>query len=407
MMRDPHCLVRPLHSARNEVCARHFDRNVVRLPPTEEHLEVRERYQDEAVEGLAEHPTLLGDRSDHVKTLTEDAYVLADRIDVLEQLLGDVSADDSYGMMVAHVDIADGTSTGEHVVLTNLVRSGDPEDRDVGLGVVLPHDVPDGNRPTVLHTHRDRLWHRRHHGFCVGFGEAGAPLQPAPFFIVEQSDPNRGPSHLERVSPDQRAGEILFHVRVHPRDDRDHRYQERDRHDDSEQRKEGPQLVEADLLECRGDYVGEAHDLISATAAVSATNYSYLSASTGSSLAARAAGSKPNRIPVKALVPSAVTTAEIGVDAGTAGNAVLIPNATRMPRTSPIEAPMLVSVAASTRHGQRIALLVAPRAFRTPISRVRSVTLIIMIATTPTPPTSNPTDDSASPTTKKVPNSLL
>jgi hypothetical protein len=68
---------------------------------------------------------------------------------------------------------------------------------------------------------------------------------------------------------------------------------------------------------------------------------------------------------------------------------------------------MLVSVAASTRNCQRMALLVAPSALRTPISRVRSVTLIIMIATTPTPPTSSPTDDRAMPTTKKVPKSLL
>ena len=68
---------------------------------------------------------------------------------------------------------------------------------------------------------------------------------------------------------------------------------------------------------------------------------------------------------------------------------------------------MPVSVTASTRNCQRIVQRVAPSALRTPISRVRSVTEIIMIATTPTPPTSRPTDDSASPTTKKVPNSFL
>ena len=38
---------------------------------------------------------------------------------------------------------------------------------------------------------------------------------------------------------------------------------------------------------------------------------------------------------------------------------------------------------------------VAPSALRTPISRVRSVTEIIMIATTPTPPTISPTLESA------------
>jgi hypothetical protein len=49
---------------------------------------------------------------------------------------------------------------------------------------------------------------------------------------------------------------------------------------------------------------------------------------------------------------------------------------------------------------------VAPSALRTPISRVRSVTEIIMIATTPTPPTSSPTAESVRPMTNSVPNSL-
>ena len=50
---------------------------------------------------------------------------------------------------------------------------------------------------------------------------------------------------------------------------------------------------------------------------------------------------------------------------------------------------------------------VAPSAFRTPISRVRSVTLIIMIATTPTPPTMSPMADSTIITRKNMPNTLL
>ena len=48
-----------------------------------------------------------------------------------------------------------------------------------------------------------------------------------------------------------------------------------------------------------------------------------------------------------------------------------------------------------------ISRLVAPSALRTPISRVRSVTEIIMMATTPTPPTMSPTPDSATMTAKK------
>ena len=78
-----------------------------------------------------------------------------------------------------------------------------------------------------------------------------------------------------------------------------------------------------------------------------------------------------------------------------------------MPSTRPTEAPIPVSVTASTRNCQRIVHRVAPSALRTPISRVRSVTEIIMIATTPTPPTIRPTEESASPTMKNVPNSFV
>ena len=79
----------------------------------------------------------------------------------------------------------------------------------------------------------------------------------------------------------------------------------------------------------------------------------------------------------------------------------LIARATSAPSAIPIRQPMRVSVAASTRNWNMISCRVAPSALRTPISRVRSVTEIIMIATTPTPPTISPTLDSAIITTKK------
>ena len=69
----------------------------------------------------------------------------------------------------------------------------------------------------------------------------------------------------------------------------------------------------------------------------------------------------------------------------------------------PTAPPTSVSVDASTRNCHRMARRVAPKALRTPISRVRSVTEIIMIATTPTPPTINPIDDSTSITRKNIP----
>jgi hypothetical protein len=89
------------------------------------------------------------------------------------------------------------------------------------------------------------------------------------------------------------------------------------------------------------------------------------------------------------------------------GVRLLTSPATMVPPTSPIAAPMLVSVAASTRNCQRIVAFVAPSALRTPISRVRSVTLIIMMAMTPTPPTSRPTPESAIMIRKNTPKKPL
>jgi len=76
----------------------------------------------------------------------------------------------------------------------------------------------------------------------------------------------------------------------------------------------------------------------------------------------------------------------------------------RPPPTSiPAAPPTSVRVDASTRNCHRIARRVAPSALRTPISRVRSVTEIIMMATTPTPPTISPMDESTSIARKNMP----
>ena len=61
-----------------------------------------------------------------------------------------------------------------------------------------------------------------------------------------------------------------------------------------------------------------------------------------------------------------------------------------MPSTPPAE----VRNTASSRNCQRISIRRAPSALRTPISRVRSVTLIVMMLITPMPPTISAIDDS-------------
>src|SRR5207237_4296375 len=161
--------------------------------------------------------------------------------------------------VVSYIDLADGTSAGEDVILNHLEWRRDAEDGDVGLGPVPPHQVRDGNRPTGLHADRHGFWHCGHHGVGIGFGNARTSLQAAPFFVVEEADPDWGSPHLKRVRADQRAGQVLLHVRVHARDDGHDGNQERHRDDDPEEGEERPQLVDADLLESSGYDVGEAH----------------------------------------------------------------------------------------------------------------------------------------------------
>ena len=62
-----------------------------------------------------------------------------------------------------------------------------------------------------------------------------------------------------------------------------------------------------------------------------------------------------------------------------------------MPRTP----PTAVRVMASVRNCQRMSRRLAPRALRTPISRVRSVTETSMMFMTPTPPTTRPMEEMA------------
>src|SRR3989442_1540015 len=134
--------------------------------------------------------------------------------------------------------------------------------------------------------------------------------------------------------------------------------------------------------------------------------HSYLNASTGSSLAARPAGTTPKISPIAIETAHATTALHTGTRASNWSAALSsspIESPSRMPSTPPIN----VSVAASTRNCHRISRRVAPRALRTPISRVRSVTETIMIAMTPIPPTNRATLESTSITRKNAPVSLL
>ena len=220
---------------------------------------------------MPEHATFLCDRSDDGESLADDPDILADRIHVLEQLLGHVRADDRDRCVIAHIDVADGAPVVEHVVLDDLVRRGDAEYGDIGLRLVAPYDVGNRSGPAGLHADRHCLRDRGNYRVRIRLGDARPPLQLFPLLIVEESDADRSPSHLESVRANERAGEVLLHVRVHARDDGDDGDEERHGHDDPEQREKGAQLVDADLLERSGDYIDEAHNLISAKGALAAT----------------------------------------------------------------------------------------------------------------------------------------
>src|SRR5688572_8818148 len=105
----------------------------------------------------------------------------------------------------------------------------------------------------------------------------------------------------------------------------------------------------------------------------------------GSRRDARTAGTIPKKMPTPAEKPSPIANDHHGSEIGKPVASVTakpMPLPQRMPSTPPME----VRKAASDRNWNNTSCRRAPSAFRTPISRVRSVTEIIMIAITPIPP---------------------
>src|SRR5439155_21437228 len=194
---------------------------------------------------------------------------------------------------------------------------------------------------------------------------------------------------LKGVDPDDRARDALAHVGVHALDHGHYRDEEPDRHDDPEQREERTELVAPRGLEGLENGFGEGHGgetngkrpvmrpgkgpdtTLPRPLPRPPSRYSYLSASTGSSLAALLAGYRPNPIPVRAEAARAATTDHSGTCAGI-GVRLATPNATTPPASIPTAPPTTVRVEASTRNCHWMARRVAPSALRTPISRVRS-----------------------------------
>src|SRR2546429_9812593 len=132
------------------------------------------------------------------------------------------------------------------------------------------------------------------------------------------------------MAPAARPGGPPAHDPFHPGAPRHDRHEEPDRHDDAEQREERAQLVAPRGLERLENRFGEGHgagesngtgDGGRGTGASVAdpspvprppSRYSYLSASTGSSLLALLAGYRPEPNPVRAEAARAATTDHSG-----------------------------------------------------------------------------------------------
>src|SRR5690606_35251364 len=120
--------------------------------------------------------------------------------------------------------------------------------------------------------------------------------------------------------------------------------------------------------------------------------HSYLRASMGRSRAARFAGYAPKNRPMQRLTPNARNTDGIDSRGGAKSpNAALNRWPSRhsaTPSRTPTEPPMPESTVDSTRNCSSTVRRLAPSALRSPISRVRSVTVTSMMFMTPIPPTS-------------------
>ncbi len=262
-MREPHGFLGAAHGAGDRLRVRHLHRDRVRVAPAVEHLERADRQQREAVERLTEHSPLGRDDADDREPLAEDAHVAPDGGGIaVEELLGHVGADDGDHASLPDVDVGEGASGGEAVVLDGLVRRGDAEDQDVTEGEVAPDDVGLRRRPTGGQAHGARVGDRASHDLGVVHRDARPSGVLADLLVVEESHLDRRAANLERVGADDRARDVLADVRVHPLNDGDDGDEERHRDDDAEQGEERPELVAPDLGE------GDAEDVVGAHASL-------------------------------------------------------------------------------------------------------------------------------------------
>src|SRR5712691_13073656 len=133
-----------------------------------------------------------------------------------------------------------------------------------------------------------------------------------------------------------------------------------------------------------------------------ATNYSERKASTGSSLAALDAGYVPKNKPSLSATARPPMTDQSCTALGR-GETQETSLAMSTPIKTPTAPPMTAIVEDSIKNWRRMSPRRAPNALRTPISRVRSVTLTSMMFMMTMPPTTSEMEAMAMVTTKNVP----
>ena len=184
---------------------------------------------------------------------------LADRIASVEQFVGDVGADDGDQPALADVDLTQRIAERESIVLHALVVRRHAEHEHVAERLLAPEDVAAGRRKARRDRDRVGLGQRRAHDVGIRRRDLGTPLHAQPIGVLDQAEVDRQATHLERVRADQRIGDVLLDVGVHPLDDGDHRHQKGHAHDDAEQREERAKLVRSNLGERGRENVGESH----------------------------------------------------------------------------------------------------------------------------------------------------
>jgi len=113
--------------------------------------------------------------------------------------------------------------------------------------------------------------------------------------------------------------------------------------------------------------------------------YSYRNASVGFNCEARFAGNNPNTTPTISDTPKATSTERYDIGTGTPSVNKRMLSGIEIPIKIPTNPPARLITIASVRNCSRISRRDAPTAIRTPISRVRSVTVTSIIFIIPMP----------------------